>query len=73
MADHAYNLVRKHNLNNSSNRTFIDGSQPGFIRSSKIKLSEYPNYEHFVEKSKKDNVPLYLYMNIVETAENLCW
>jgi len=65
MANHAYNPVRKYNLNNGSNRTFIDGSQPGFIRSLKIKLSEYPNYEHFEERSKKDNVPLYLYMNIV--------
>src|SRR5438552_17478756 len=65
MANHAYNLIKKYNLNNSSNRTFIEGSQPGFIRSLKIKLSEYPNYEYFVERSKKDNVPLYLYMNIV--------
>lgn len=65
MANHAYNLIRKYNLNNGNNLTFIDGSQPGFIRSLKIKLSENSNYEYFVERSKKDNVPLYLYMNIV--------
>jgi hypothetical protein len=28
---------------------FIDGSQPGFIRSLKIAIGEYPNYEYFVE------------------------
>ena len=65
MANHAYNLIRKYNLKNDSNRTFIDGSQPGFIRSLKIKLSEHANYDDFVERSKKDKVPLYLYMKIV--------
>ena len=45
---------------------FVDGSQPGFIRSLKIAIGEYAQYEHFVEKAKQDNNrPLHLFMNIV--------
>jgi hypothetical protein len=65
MVEHAYHLVKKYNLNNGNNKVFIDGSQPGFIRSLKIALGEYAQYEHFVEKGKQDNRPLHLYMNIV--------
>ena len=67
MVEHAYHLVKKYNLNNGNNKVFIDGSQPGFIRSLKIALGEYAQYEHFVEKAKQDKREdkLHLYMNIV--------
>jgi len=67
MVEHAYKLIKKYNLNNGSNKVFIDGSQPGFIRSLKIALGEYAQYEHFVEKAKQDKREdkLHLYMNIV--------
>jgi hypothetical protein len=51
--------------NSRINKVFIDGSQPGFIRSLKIAIGEYAQYEYFVEKLKQDNRPLHLYMNIV--------
>ena len=54
MVNHAYNLIRQYNLNKGNNLVFIDGSKAGFIRSLKIKLNEYPNYEYFVEKTRKD-------------------
>jgi hypothetical protein len=66
VVSHAWNLIRQYNLNNGINRVFIDGSQPGFIRSLKIAIGEYAQYEYFVEKAKQDNNrPLHLYMNIV--------
>jgi hypothetical protein len=66
MVSHAYNLIRQYNLNNGINKVFVDGSQPGFIRSLKIAIGEYAQYEYFVEKAKQDNNrPLHLYMNIV--------
>ena len=43
---------------------FIDGSQPGFIRSLKTIVGEHAQYEYFV-KSKQSGGPLHLYMNIV--------
>jgi hypothetical protein len=67
MVNHAYNLIRQYNLNNGINKVFMmdDGSQPGFIRSLKIAIGEYAQYEYFVEKAKQDKRPLHLYMNIV--------
>jgi hypothetical protein len=67
MVSHAWNLIRQYNLNNGINKVFIDGSQPGFIRSLKIAIGEYAQYEHFVERAKQDKREdkLYLYMNII--------
>ncbi len=66
MVSLAYNLIRQYNLNNGINKVFVDGSQPGFIRSLKIAIGEYAQYEHFVERGKQDNNrPLHLYMNVV--------
>ena len=67
MVQHAYQLIKKYNLNNGNNKVFIDGSQPGFIRSLKIALGEYAQYEHFIDKAKQDKREdkLHLYMNIV--------
>jgi hypothetical protein len=67
MVSHAWNLIRQYNLNNGINKVFVDGSQPGFIRSLKIAIGEYAQYEHFVEKAKQDKREdkLYLYMNII--------
>jgi hypothetical protein len=40
-------------------------SQPGFIRSILASLGELQNYQVWVEKSKRDNIPLYKLMHIV--------
>jgi hypothetical protein len=70
MAAHTYNLIRKYRLDNGINKTFVDGSASGFIRSVKIALggNEIPNYEVFVEKSKRDKIPLYKLMNVVPVS-----
>ena len=66
MVSHAYRIIQRYGLANGINKIYIDGSNPGFIRSLKEALSEFVNYEVFVEKAKKDgNRPLYHYMNVI--------
>jgi hypothetical protein len=66
MVSHAWNLIRQYYLNNGINKVFVDGSQPGFIRSLKIATGEYAQYEYFVERAKQDSRPLHLYMAVYE-------
>lgn len=68
MVSHASSLIRQYNLNNGNNKVFVHGSQPGFIRTLKIAIREYPNYEVSVEKSKRGKIPLYKLMNIVPVS-----
>lgn len=66
MVKHAYLLIQRYNLNNGVNKIFIDGSNPGFIRSLKQNLGEYVNYDVFIDKAKADgDRPLFHYMNVV--------
>jgi len=65
MVRHAYRLVLKYQLNNGVNKIFIDGSNPGFIRSLKQAMGEFVNYDLFVDKAKTDKRPLFYYMNVV--------
>jgi hypothetical protein len=53
MVSQAWNLIRQYNLNNGINKVFVDGSQPGFIRSLKYAIGEYAQYEYFVERAKQ--------------------
>jgi hypothetical protein len=50
MVSHAWNLIRQYNLNNGINKVFIDGSQPGFIRSLKIAVGEYAQYDSNIRR-----------------------
>ena len=59
MVSLAWNLIKEFKLNDRISRVFVDASQPGFIRSILAALGEYTNYEAWVEKSKRDNIPLY--------------
>jgi hypothetical protein len=67
MVAHAYKLIRQYRLDaeNSDNRTFVDGSASGWIRSLKTAIGEYPKYEVFVEKSKRDKIDLWRLMKVV--------
>jgi hypothetical protein len=68
MVQHAKDLMLQYGiLENDSNKVFIDGSQPGFIRSLKYQTNENPQYEQIIGKAKENNQEdqLYLYMNIV--------
>lgn len=72
MADHAKELMIQYgflqNNGDDSNKVWIDGSQPGFIRSLKYQLpGEVKDYERLIEKTKQDGNldKLYLYMRVV--------
>lgn len=66
MVGHAYRIIQRYNLNNGVNKVFIDGSNPGFIRSLKSALGEYPNYDVYIDKAKADgDRPLFHYMNVI--------
>jgi hypothetical protein len=56
------------NLDNWENKTFVDGSSPGNIRSLKNAISgtnETVDYHLLVKKATEDKRPLDLYMQIV--------
>ena len=66
MVSHAYRIIQKYNLTNGINKVFIDGSNPGFIRSLKTAVGEYANYDVYIDKAKADgDRPLFHYMNII--------
>jgi hypothetical protein len=66
MVSHAYRIIQRFGLGNGINKIFIDGSNPGFIRSLKEALREFVNYDVFIDKAKKDgNRPLFHYMNVI--------
>ena len=65
MVSHTWNLIKQFKLNDRISKVFVDASQPGFIRSVLASLGQFQNYEVWVEKSKRDNIPLYKLMHIV--------
>jgi hypothetical protein len=68
MINHAYRLIRKYNLDNWENKTFVDGSSPGNIRNLKNAISETNetvDYNLLVKKSTEDKRLLDLYLQIV--------
>ena len=67
MVYHAQELIIRYNLMNESNKVFIDGSASGFIRSVKLQVGEYTQYERLVEKAKQDGLEdqLFRYMQII--------
>jgi hypothetical protein len=69
MVSHTWNLIKQFKLNDkATSKVFVDASKPGFIRSILITLGEFQNYEVWVEKSKRDNIPLYKLMHIVPVS-----
>jgi hypothetical protein len=68
MINHAYRLIRKYNLDNWENKTFVDASSPCKIRSLKNAISgtnETVDYYLLVKRATEDKRPLDLYMQIV--------
>jgi hypothetical protein len=68
MINLAYRLIMKYNLANWENKTFVDASSPGNIRSLKNAISgsgETIDYHRLVKKAEEDKRPLDLYMQIV--------
>ena len=69
MVCHAKDLMAQYGfLDNDDNKVWIDGSQPGFLRSLKTQLpGETVDYERLIDKAKQDGNfdKLYLYMRVV--------
>lgn len=65
MVRRAYDLIRDHELDNGTNKVFIDGSFPSYIEAIKRRIGENKDYLDIVHKAKaSDTDPMYL-MNIV--------
>jgi hypothetical protein len=65
MVKHTYNLIRGHELDNGTNKVFIDGSAPAFIESIKTIVGEDPEYLRLISLAKQsESDPIY-FMNIV--------
>lgn len=65
MVRRAYDLVRQHSLDNGTNKVFVDGSAPEFIKSFKRLIGEEPNYINLVALAKQSDTELYHLMNVV--------
>lgn len=61
----AYDLVREHSLDNGTNKVFVDGSAPEFIKSLKRIVGEEPDYIKLIALAKQSETELYYLMNIV--------
>lgn len=65
MVRHTYNLVRQYELDNGTNKVFVDGSAPSFIASLKRIIGETPEYLNLVALAKESETEVYHLMNIV--------
>ena len=65
MVKHTYNLIREYDLDNGTNKIFIDGSAPSFISSLKSIAGEDRDYLRLVQLAKQSDTELYYMMNIV--------
>jgi hypothetical protein len=72
MVYHAQDLISTYHLMDEGNKVFIDGSGSGFIRSVKLQVREYTQYERLIEKARQDGRPdeLYHYMQICPVSFN---
>ena len=61
MVDLCYKFIKEDNIG----YTFIDGSQPEFIRSLKSRIGENVDYEELIKRAEKYNAPLSDYMTII--------
>ena len=65
MVKHTYNLIREYSLDNGTNKCYIDGSAPSFIKSIKTISGEDPEYLRLVELAKASDTEVHYMMNIV--------
>jgi len=65
MVRHIYSLVREHELDNGTNKVFIDGSASSFIKSIKTISGEDPDYLRLLALAKEAGTEPYYMMNIV--------
>jgi len=68
MVSHTWNLIKQFKLNDRISKVFVDASQPGSIRSVLASLGQFQNYEVWIEKSKRDNIPLWKLMHVVPVS-----
>jgi hypothetical protein len=65
MVRRTYDIIREYELTNGTNKVFIDGSAPSFIKSIKTIIGEDPDYLRLIQLAKDgDTDPVYL-MNVV--------
>jgi hypothetical protein len=65
MVRHTYNIIREHELDNGTNKVFIDGSAPSFISSLKRIVGEDPEYLRLLQLAKESETEAYYLMSIV--------
>lgn len=65
MVKHTYNIIREYNLDNGTNKVFIDGSAPSFISSLKSIVGEDRDYLRLIQLAKQSETEVYYMMNIV--------
>lgn len=65
MVKHTYSLIRQYELDNGTNKIFIDGSAPSFIASLKRIAGEDPEYLRLLQLAKDSETDAYYLMNIV--------
>lgn len=65
MVNHTYNLIRVHQLDNGTNKVYVDGSAVSFIGGVKETIGESREYISIKEKAKKADTDLRYYMNVV--------
>ena len=79
MINYAVGLVFHYQLNRWGNQVYVDGANPGFIRSLKIAIGENPDYELQIQNMKRGaiftdnsrNIPLEGSMTIIPIPFNL--
>jgi hypothetical protein len=62
----AFELVKQYHVS----KTWVDGSQPEFIRELKVMVGENKNYESLVQRAKKSKVEIWQYMDIIPVQFN---
>lgn len=63
--EQTYSLIRQYELDNGTNKIFIDGSAPSFIASIKRKAGEDPEYLRLIQLAKESETEVHYLMNIV--------
>jgi hypothetical protein len=65
MVNHAYSLIRVHALDNGTNKVYVDGSFPSFIRDLKETVGEAKDYLPLLDKLRKSKTDPRYAMNII--------
>jgi len=65
MVKQVYSLIKQYNLDNGTNKVFVDGSAPSFIASIKTIVGEEPDYTRLVQLARESESDPVYFMNIV--------